>query len=120
MALKPIPKGEEITGNITKQMDRRFLSSMDLIGAGDVTLTIARVEHLDNIEYQNGSKDTNVNLLYFKETERPLALNVTNIRAIISILGTNQVKDWVGKPIKLTVKKVQSFGKTTDAIRVIK
>lgn len=116
---KDIPKGEEITDSITKYMDRRFLSSLDLMGVGDVVLTIDRVEHLDKIEYANGNTDTNVNLLYFVETPKPLTLNVTNIKSIVVNLGTNKVSDWKGKKIKLAVKKVSSYGKTVDAVRVV-
>ena len=62
MSLRPIPKGEQVKGSITKHMDKRFLSSIDLIGAGEVALTIDRVEHHDKIDYENGSKGENVNL----------------------------------------------------------
>lgn len=116
---KAIPKGTVIKDSITKHMDRRFISSIDLIGNGDVKMTIDRVEHLDGIEYANGNKDTNVNLLYFKETEKPLALNATNIKAIVSIMGSNKVADWEGKKIVLAVRKVQAFGSQKDAVRVI-
>lgn len=119
MALKPLPKGEIITDSITKHMDRRFLSSLDLVGAGDVKLTIDRVEHHDTIKYANGSKAENVNLLYFAGTDKPLALNATNIKAIVSITGTNKAGEWKGKIITLAVKKVDAFGKMTDAVRVV-
>jgi hypothetical protein len=119
MALKPVPKGEEITDNICKHMDRRFLSSLDLIGAGEVALTIDRVEHHNQIKYANGSNDSNVNLLYFSETEKPLALNTTNIKAIVAIIGSNKVSEWKGNKVKLTVKKVEAFGKMQDAVRII-
>lgn len=119
MALKPVPQGKEITDNICKHMDRRFLSSLDLIGAGEVTLTVDRVEHLDLIEYANGNTEKDVNLIYFTETNKPLSLNATNIKAIISILGTNKVAEWKGKQIKLAAKKVKAFGKMQDAVRVV-
>jgi hypothetical protein len=119
MSLKPISKGEVVTGSITKMMDRRFLSSLDLIGAGEVELVIDRVEHHKTMEYANGSKDENVNLLYFQGTDKPLALNVTNTKAIIYLLGTTKVKEWTGKTIKLAAQKVKAFGKTQDAVRVV-
>jgi len=119
MGLAPIPKGTVITDSIVKHIDKRFLSSIDLIGSGDVKLTIDRVEHLDKIKYANGQEETNVNLLYFKETEKPLSLNKTNITAIVTILNTNKVQDWAGKKVKLTVQKVEAFGKIADAVRII-
>ena len=116
---KPIDKGEEVLGSITKHMDRRFLSSLDLMGAGDVKLDIDRVEHLDKVTYANGNTSENVLLMYFVGTDKPLALNSTNIKAIIAILGTNQVKQWKGKSIVLAVKTVQAFGKQQPAVRVV-
>lgn len=116
---KTVPKGEVIVDSIAKHMDRRFLSSIDLIGSGEVSLTIDRVERLETIEYANGNTDSNVIMLYFKETSKPLTLNVTNIKAIVEITGTNKAGDWTGKKIKLAVKKVKAFGKLTDAVRVI-
>jgi len=116
---KPIEKGEEVLGSVTKFMDRRFLSSLDLMGAGDVKLEINRVEHLDKVKYANGNTSENVLLMYFTGTDKPLALNATNIKAIIAILGTNQVKDWKGKSITLGVKTVQAFGKSQPAVRVV-
>jgi hypothetical protein len=115
---KPIPKGEEITGAITKHMDRRFLSSIDLIGMGEVELTIARVEKHESLVYANGNKDANAILIYFTETEKPLKLCATNIKSIIMRIGSSKVKDWHGKKIKLKVEKVQAFGKLQDAVRV--
>jgi len=120
MALKPIPKGVEISDSITKHIDKRFISSIDLIGSGDVELTIDRVEHLETIKYENGTTESNVNLLYFVETPKPLALNITNIRSIVTILGTNLTKAWKGKKVKLSVKKVKAFGEMRDAIRIIR
>jgi len=119
MALTPIPKGKILTESITKHMDKRFLSSIDLIGAGEVKLTIDRVEHLDSLKYANGTTDKNVNLLYFQGSEKPLSLNVTNINAIVTILGTNKVGEWSGKKVTLTVKKVDAFGEIKDAVRII-
>lgn len=117
--LKDVPKGEEVVDNICNHMDRRFLSSIDLLGAGEVSLTIDRVEHLDSIEFANRNKDANVNLLYFAESKKPLSLNVTNIKAIVSILETNKVAEWKGKKIKVAAKKVKAFGKMQYAVRVV-
>lgn len=117
--LAAIPKGEVIKDSITKHMDKRFLSAIDLIGSDAVALTIDRVEHLDSIEYANGNRDSNVNLIYFKESEKPLSLNSTNIKAIVTILGTNKCKDWTGKKIKLAVKTVKAFGDMRPAVRVV-
>ena len=114
-----IPKGKIIEGNITKHMDRRFLSSLDLIGAGEVTLTIDRVELVERLEYLNGNTETNAKLLYFTETEKPLTLCVTNIKALIRICGNTKAKEWHGKRVVVVAKKVKAFGRLVDAVRII-
>lgn len=117
--LKPIPKGELIEDAITKHMDRRFLSSLDLIGCGAIELTIDRVEKHARLEYGTGNTDENVMLIYFKENPaKPLKLCKTNIALIIMSLGSTKVSDWAGKKIRLEVQKVQAFGKTRPAVRV--
>lgn len=117
-ANKRIPKGEEITGAITKHMDRRFLSSMDFMGAGDVTLTISRVEKHAELRYLNGNKEKNAILLYFQETPKPLTLNTTNIRSIVDITGTTNVGKWAGFKVTLYVIEGEFFGKPGHAVRI--
>lgn len=118
MNTKPVPKGVEITGSITKHMDRRFLSSVDLTGLDDQTVTVERVEKLEKLEYVNGSSDDNAILIYFKGSPKPLKLCATNIRAIVARCGSVKVEDWKGKKLILKVEKVKAFGKMVDAIRV--
>jgi hypothetical protein len=115
---KPIPAGEVITGSITKHMDRRFISSVDLVGLGEVELTIDRVEKHAKLDYLNGNSDENAILVFFVGTDKPLKLCTTNIKDIILVLGTSNVSDWHGRKVKFCVKKVKSFGKMQDAVRV--
>jgi hypothetical protein len=116
--IKPIPAGEVITGSITKHMDRRFISSVDLVGLGDVELTIDRVEKHAVLKYLNGNMDENAILIFFAGADKPLKLCTTNIKDIILALGTSNASDWKGREIKLCVKKVKSFGKMQDAVRI--
>jgi hypothetical protein len=115
---KPIPAGEEITGAITKHMDRRFLSSIDFMGLGDVALTIGRCEKLAELRYLNGNTEKNAILLYFVETSKPLVLNTTNIRSIVELTGTTKVKDWAGVKITLYTIEGTFFGKPGHAVRI--
>jgi len=118
MNTKPIPKGEVIEDAITKHMDRRFLSSLDLIGHGEVILTLDRIEKHKELVYGNGNTDADAILAYFKETPKPLKLCKTNIAAIIMQIGSSKVKDWHGQKITLEVQKIQAFGKARPAVRV--
>lgn len=117
--LEPIPKGTVITDNITKHIDKRFLSSIDLLGAGTVELTIDRVEKLAKLTYGTGESNEDVLLLYFKETGKPLQLCKTNVKAIAIALNTAKSGDWTGRKIKMEIKNVKSFGKMVLAIRVV-
>ena len=118
MKLQDIPKGEDLHGAITKHMDRRFLSSIDLAGHGTVWLTVDRLEKHETLKYQNGSVEKNVLLMYFRETKRPLALNATNIRRIILRLNTSNVDDWAGQKIPLHAEPGTYFGIAGLAVRV--
>ena len=120
MSMKPIPKGEIITDAITKHLDRNYLTSLDLAGHAETVLTIDRLEKHKELVYNNGNKDKDAILCYFKETPKPLKLCKTNIAAIIQITGTNIVSEWAGKKIKLAVKIVKAFGDMKPAVRVIK
>ena len=117
--LPPIPKGTEVTDAITKHMDRRFLSSLDLIGQGKLTLTIDRVEKLAELTYGTGRTDTNVKLVYFAGTDKPLKLCVENIRRIIQLFGTGKVSEWKGKKVTFHIETVKVKGKDTPAVRVV-
>ncbi len=49
--------------------------------------------------------------------QKPMILNVTNMKTIASIYG-NFIEDWVGKKITLFVTSVKAFGTVTEALRV--
>ena len=117
--MEAIPKGTEIIDQITKHMDRRFFSSIDLMGQGIVTLTIKRVEKLATLKYETGRTDKNVILAYFAEMPRPLKLCVTNIKRIVSIAGTTKVSEWAGVKIPFCIEMVKVKGKDTPAVRVV-
>jgi len=116
--LEAIPKGELIEDSIIKHIDKRFLSSVDLIGMGAVTLTIDRVEKLAELKYGTGESDKNALLIYFKETPKPLKLCKTNVKNIVYALKTAKAAEWNGKKITMEIKVVQSFGKQVPAIRI--
>ena len=113
----PIPKGEEITDSILKHIDRRFINSLDLIGKGDCAVTISRVEKLDKITYKDGKSVNKPNLMYFTHTDKPLVLNVTNIRLISTALKTTNVQEWKGRKLKIFAEPGKYFGKQQFAVR---
>lgn len=114
---EPIPQGEEITDSILKHLDRRFINSLDLIGKGDCVVTIARVEKLDRIKYQDGKTANKPNLMYFAHTDKPLVLNATNVRLISMALGTTCVREWKGRKVTIFAEPGKYFGKEQYAVR---
>ena len=95
MPTHPIPKGEEIEGSVTKYLDGRFLNALMIIDKVPLTVTIDRIEHLELLEYDNGQKDKNVLLIYFKENlKKPFVLKATNIKLIGLALRSGDYKTW--------------------------
>ena len=102
MAEKYIAGGTDVIGSIRKDIDARFLNALDLIDFPDgLEVTIDKVQHHDVLKYQNGKSNDNVQLMYFKGTDKALKLNVTNRDRITIMLGTGNAEKWHGKKIKL-------------------
>tara|TARA_B110000503_G_scaffold30729_1_gene49651 strand:+ start:141 stop:560 length:420 start_codon:yes stop_codon:yes gene_type:complete len=123
---KPIPKGTLTDGDMTTMLDSRFLNAIVLQGAlekrgGDVlTVEIDRVEHHDQIKYENGQSNDNVYLLYFKGSDKPLKLSKTNVKRIIGLHGVSG-KNWHGKKINLCLeldKRPDLGGKKGLCVRI--
>ena len=91
---------------MTAALDSRFLNAIVLQGALDkggkdhLVVEIDRVEYHELLKYENGQKDADTYLLYFKGSDKPLKLAKTNIKRIISMHGTVG-KGWHGKKIAL-------------------
>jgi len=106
---KPIPKGEQITGDITPALDCRFLNSTILKAAlekrkaQELTLTIDRVEYHERLKYENGQVDKDAYLLYFAMSDKPLKLAKTNLKRVISMYGA-MVENWHGKKVTLLLE----------------
>lgn len=121
-----IPTGETVTGNVAKHLDSRFLNSTVLSGVlaesgkDFLSITIDRVEYLEKLKYENGSIDTEVLLLYFTGSDKPLKLCKTNVKRLIHQLGP-MGEDWNGKKIGLCIeqdRRPDLGGKTGDCVRI--
>ena len=96
--------------------DGKFLKWQELPQDQDLVLTIRGYvqEELEN----NGSKQKKW-VLSFNEIDKPLALNATNGKTIIKVLGSDDMDEWVNKKIALYVKDDVEFGgELVSAIRV--
>ena len=88
--------------------------------AGDLIVTIERVEANTVADARRNSKE-NKRILYFMEPEvRPLILNSTNGNKIEKLLGTPYTEEWAGKKIALWVDPSvpNNFGGEPGGIRV--
>ena len=101
-----IPKGEEITGDMSAALDSRFVNSIVIQGAIEktgkkfITVEIDRVEYHKSLKYENGQVDMDAYLLYFKGSDKPLKLAKTNIKRIINMYGVLG-NGWHGKKIAI-------------------
>ena len=96
-----------------------FLKSEDVEDSGgELMLTIAGVNRRE-YEEEDGKK-TVKGVLNFEETEKRLALNVTNTNTVAAMFGRDNIdKEWIGKSIILYVDPhVQYAGKEVKGIRV--
>lgn len=104
-----------MTFHVNDLKSSKFLTKHDV--EPDILVTIERDE-LVNVALETQAPEEK-NVLYFKELEKPLVLNMTNGMLIAAITGSETSDDWVGKQIVLYNDKTVMFaGKLTGGIRV--
>ncbi len=95
-----------------------YLKSEDVDAAGEMLLTIkavARKEYTDD----NGKKEVKGEL-HFSETEKKLAINVTNTNTLVAMYGGKDIDTvWIGKPVTLYVDHNVKYGtKIVSGLRI--
>lgn len=96
--------------------ESRYLKHQDLNGA-DMVLTIARVTR-EEIKEKDGTSKKKF-ILYFKELEKGLVLNTTNMNTLYAVLKTDESDEWIGKRITLYEKDdIEMGGEIKSGIRV--
>jgi len=100
---------------IGEMIPSKFLKKED-VGRG-VLGTITRVERV-NVAVE-GSDPEYKWAMYFKELDKPLILNVTNIHACADTFGSDDTDEWLNKSIVLYDDPNVAFaGKRTGGIRL--
>lgn len=94
--------------------DKEFVFAYDLEGK-DVTVTIERVV-VGELVGTSGKKAKKP-VVYFRGSQKGLALCITNGRTIAALYG-NKTEDWVGKRITMFPTHTQFGGQTVECIRV--
>jgi len=110
------PTGEQFRGRASEMRESPWLSSEDLIGLGDVTLTIEDVRRYENLSFAKGRKKPQAYGIKFAGAARELILNGTNRVALMRAYGID-VTDWIGKPITLYIDHTQLAGQSVPCIR---
>lgn len=97
-----------------KFYDKEFLGAWD-IPDRDIVLTIASAGggELTGL----GGRKTKKAVIGFNGTEKKMAVNATNGKAIAAMYG-NYVQDWVGKRVALYKTTTQMGGDTVECIRI--
>lgn len=108
---------ESITGNWRNHYGFRFMSSEDLEDGQEVTLTISGCTREAAVNPVT-KEEKELIALHFEETDRMMALNVTNAKTIQKLVGTPQVDKWAGSPLTIYKDRVMAFGSMKDCIRV--
>ena len=109
---------ELFDGRASEMRDSPWLASEDLDGLGEVELEIKAVHRHTDVEFDAGRKKAVVYSVEFVKAKRQLVLNGTNRKSIVAKYGNN-VKDWVGKKIKLYVQSgIKVGGVSKNGIRI--
>lgn len=101
--------------DVRKFFDKAYIYAYDLEGR-DVTVTIERV--VGGTLIGTGGTKSKKPVLYFKGTEKGLALNITNARTIAGLYGGFDSEQWIGKKITLYPTTTSFGSQTVDCIRV--
>lgn len=96
--------------------ESKFLKYQDL-GGNDWVVTISNVTREDIKEKDGTSKKKFI--VHFKECEKGLVLNTTNMNTLYKILGSDDSDVWMGKRITLYVKDdIEMGGEIMSGIRI--
>ena len=95
----------------------KYLKAADFKGK-DVTLTIKKVV-ADMLTTTGGAQKFKY-VVSFKESDKMLALNITNARLIAVALKEPKAVNWAGNKITLYPTTCDAFGEIKDCIRVRK
>ena len=92
---------------IGEMKESKFIKKED-VGEAGKNLTIRELKH-ENVAGENSAEDMKY-VLYFKEAQKGVVLNWTNIQMAAKLCGSEDSDDWVGKQIQLYEDPNISFG----------
>lgn len=101
--------------DVRKLFDKAYIYAYDLEGK-DVTVEITKVT--GGTLVGTGGKSNKKPIVFFKGTEKGLALNITNAKIIAGLYGGFDADKWVGKRITLYATTTAFGSQTVECIRI--
>ena len=96
--------------------ESKYLKHQDLNGA-DTVVTIKDVTR-EEIKEKDGTSKKKF-IVYFREMEKGLVLNTTNMNMLYSLLKSDDSDEWIGKRITLYEKDdIEMGGEIKSGIRI--
>ena len=94
---------EEYTGSVSDMKSSEWLASSDIIGLGDVQVTIESVVKSTNVKMDGGKTEKEIYSLKFVGKDKKMVLNATNRKTLAKMFSAS-VKKWKGQKVKLYVE----------------
>ena len=79
---------------------------------------VVKITKVDRKIIKNSDGKDEEHTIVSLENQKPWIMNVTNAKMISKVIGSPMVEHWIGKSVKLYVKKIRAFGESVDAVRV--
>lgn len=96
--------------------ESKYLKHQELDGK-DWVVTIDRVERHD-LKNQDGQLEKKF-VLFFRELDKGMILNSTNMNILYSLLNSDDSDDWAGKRVTLYTKDdIEMAGKIMSGLRI--
>ena len=78
----------------------------------------ATIDSYEIKDFNNDGKRDRKPVLYFREDIKALVLNKTNAGTITTLVGSDELDDWIGHKITMVPREVEFAGKQVWAIRI--
>lgn len=99
--------------NIDQAFPSKYLKASDLPEEGTTAFQIEDVK-IEEIGKEKQQKP----VIYFQDEDKGFVVNKTNCNTIAKLLGSREMDDWKGRPIKLYRTEVQFGDEMVESIRV--
>lgn len=99
-----------------KLTNPNYLGAYSLDEGQDIVLTIREVK-MEPVVGSDGKRE-DCAVCYWQENEKPMIMNITNLKMVAKLTGSPYIEKWPGTPVQIGTEKVRAFGTVTDALRI--